>query len=129
MKDAPSKDHILRLWLQSLHPAQDHFWGALVPPLLDAHWRAVYGSILTGAFVAVGHMGSLDVVAGFEVQRSSEGLGKVHVLKKDGPWRLCGVRERGESAIEGNVLPSACCGAARTSKSRERQTTRSCRAS
>jgi hypothetical protein len=87
MKDAPSKDHILHLWLQSPHPARDHFWEALVPRP-DGHWLpllAVYGSIVTGVFVDVGHKGDLDV-AGSEGQRSSEGLGRVHVLK-DGPWR------------------------------------------
>ena len=85
MKDAPSKDHILHLWLQSPHPVQDHFWEALVP-WPDAHWLlAVYGSIVTGAFVDFGHKGDLDV-AGFEGQHSSgKGLGRVHVLK-DGPW-------------------------------------------
>jgi hypothetical protein len=83
----------------------------------------VYGSIVTGAFVAVGHKGSLDVVAGFEVQRSSEGLGKVHVLKKDGPWRLWSEGARGI----GNRTEMCCLGllwrCGGTSKSRERQTT------
>jgi hypothetical protein len=90
MKGALSKDHILHLWLQSLHPAQGHFWEASVPPRPDGHWLAVYGSIVTGVFVGVGvgHKGDLDVVPGLEGQRSSEkGLGRVHVLK-DGPWRL-----------------------------------------
>jgi hypothetical protein len=86
MKDALSKDHILHLWLQSLHPAQGHFWEASVPRV-DVRWvLAVHGSIVTGVFVDVGHKGDLDV-AGSGGQRSSEGLGKVHVLK-DGPWRV-----------------------------------------
>ena len=59
-------------------------------PRPDGHWLAVYGSIVTGVLVGVGvvvgHKGDLDV-AGFEGQNSSEGLGRVHVLK-DGPWRL-----------------------------------------
>lgn len=60
-----------------------------MPPLPDGHWLAVYGSIVTGVSVDVdvGHKGNLDVVAGFEGQRSSEDSGRVHVLK-DGPWRL-----------------------------------------
>ncbi len=90
MKGAQSKDHILHLWLQSLHPAQGHFWEASVLPRADVHWLAAYGSIVTGVSVDVdvGHKGNLDVVEGFEGQRSSEkGSGRVHVLK-DGPWRL-----------------------------------------
>ena len=89
MKDVLSKDHILRLWHQSLHPALDHFWEALALPLLDVHWVGVHGSIVTGVFVGVvgvGHKGDLYVV-GFEGQRNSGGLGRAHVLK-DGPWRL-----------------------------------------
>lgn len=59
-----------------------------MPWLPGGHWLAVYGSIVTGVFVVVGHKGNLDVVAGFEGQRNSEkGLGRERVLK-DGPWRL-----------------------------------------
>lgn len=89
MKDVLSKDHILRLWLQSLHPAQDHFGEALVPRPVG-HWLVVHGSILTGVVVGTGHKGDLDV-ADCETSegqhRNEKCLGRVHVLK-DGPWRL-----------------------------------------
>jgi len=64
-------------------------------PRPDARWvLAVHGSIVTGVFVGVGHKGDLDV-AGFEGQHSSEGLGRVYVLK-DGPWRCEDARESAE---------------------------------
>lgn len=82
LTDAPSKDHILHLSLRLLHPAQDHFWGALVPRV-GGHWLAVHGSIVMGVFV--GHRGDFDL-AGFEGRRNSgKDLGRVHVLT-DGPW-------------------------------------------
>ena len=90
-------------------------------PRPDGHWLAVYGSIVTGVFVAVGvgHKGNLDVVAGFEGQRSSEkGLGRVHVLK-DGPWRLGGYGGNRREMCSSSLLWR--CGA--NFESRGRQTT------